>query len=90
LALKQQLVQLDGEDARDIWKQIRAAMPLFQLFKSDRPSTDQDSEAQDPMKAAVREALREKEAELGAVTAFVEELSWFSVKWNLGLLAIAS
>jgi hypothetical protein len=45
---------------------------VFALFKSDRPSTDQDPEAQDPLKAAVKEAIKQKEAELNAITTHVE------------------
>ena len=41
------------------------------MFKSDRPSTDQDDEAQDPLKAAVKEAIKAKETELQAITDYV-------------------
>lgn len=53
-------IKLDDE----LRKAIEAHFPLYALFKSDRPSTDQDVEAQDPMKIAVREALKKKEKEL--------------------------
>ncbi len=48
-------------------------MPAFALFKADRESTDQDNEAQDPLKSAIKEALKEKEAELNAITDYVQE-----------------
>jgi len=66
-------VPLTGEDARKVWDQLERAMPLFRLFKSDRPSTDQDEEAQDPMKLAVKEALATKEAELLEITEHVKQ-----------------
>lgn len=65
-------VPLTGEDARRVWNQIEQALPLFQLFKSDRPSTDQDEEAQDPMRLAVKEAVRTQQAELEQVAAHVQ------------------
>jgi len=55
-----------------IWKPLQNALPLYQLFRADRPSSDQDSEAQDPIKFAIREALTGKEAELEVVGAYVK------------------
>lgn len=45
----------------------------FLKLIADRESTDQDNEAQDPLKSAIKEALREKEAELSAITNYVQE-----------------
>jgi len=73
LQLASKEIPLDAEDARKIWDQLKKELPAFALFKSDRPSTDQDSEAQDPMKAAVEEALKSKEAELRAITGHVQQ-----------------
>ncbi len=72
LAPQATLVALDKDHAKDIWKELKAHLPAFALFKSDRPSTDQDAEAQDPLKAAVKEALKTKEAELQAIATHVE------------------
>lgn len=72
LALDIQKIPLDQEAAKKIWEQLRNYIPAFALFKSDRPSTDQDPEAQDPMKAAVSEAIKAKEAELKVITDHVE------------------
>lgn len=68
----EQDVPLTGEDARKVWDQLQKAMPLFQLFKSDRPSTDQDEEAQDPMKLAVKEAVEAQQAALDEVAEHVQ------------------
>lgn len=73
LKLQPRLVPLDKEDAKAAWEKIKTYMPAFALFKSDRPSTDQDPEAQDPLKTAVKEALKEKEAELSKIATFVEQ-----------------
>ena len=51
-------------DAESIWSQLSKALPVFALFKADRPSTDQDSEAQDPMKAAVKVAIQAQQEAL--------------------------
>lgn len=40
-------------------KKIEEYFPLYQLFKSDRPSTDTDEEAQNPLKIAIKEALED-------------------------------
>lgn len=65
-------VPLNEENAKKAWDGIKAYIPVFALFKSDRASTDQDPEAQDPLKSAVKEALKQKETELNALTTHVE------------------
>lgn len=72
LEFRQKEIPLDIETAKKIWEQLRQCLPSFALFKSDRSSTDQDSEAQDPMKAAIKEALKSKEADLNAISKYVE------------------
>jgi putative ATP-dependent endonuclease of OLD family len=66
----------DGVDekgnAPKVWEGLKAALPLFALFKSDRYSSDQDAEAQDPLKTAIKEAVAAKADELQAVMEFVE------------------
>lgn len=68
--LSTQLVDLEIKSK--IWKPLQNVLPLFQLFKSDRPSSDQDAEAQDPIKFAIREALREKNEELERIGEHVK------------------
>ncbi len=72
LQLAPSLIPLTAADnAKKIWTELRKYLPAFALFKSDRESTDQDSEAQDPLKAAVKEAIKAKEAELAEITEYV-------------------
>jgi len=71
LAVQLVEVPLQEEDAKKIWEQLKKYLPVFALFKSDRQSTDQDSEAQDPILSSVKEALKEKEAELSVITDHV-------------------
>lgn len=52
-------IPLDKEDAKVIWDRLAPHLPVFALFRSDRPSTDQDAEAQDPMRLAVDQAVSE-------------------------------
>jgi putative ATP-dependent endonuclease of the OLD family len=72
LDLLPQLIPLNEENAKRVWDGLRNYIPAFALFKSDRPSTDQDPEAQDPLKAAVKEAIKEKENELNNIAEYVE------------------
>lgn len=71
LSLAPYEIPLDKEGAKQIWDQLKKELPVFSLFKSDRPSTDQDEEAQDPMKAAVKEAIKAKEEELNQIAEYV-------------------
>jgi predicted ATPase len=71
LQLHETDVDLKAGTAKAIWDQLTKHLPIFALFKSDRPSTDQDAEAQDPMKAAVKEALK---AEADTLTQITERV----------------
>lgn len=66
------LVRLNEENPK-IWAGVKKLLPTFALFKSDRASTDQDSEAQDPLKIAVKEAIKSKQEELDAIASHVEQ-----------------
>jgi putative ATP-dependent endonuclease of OLD family len=72
LALTERRVTLESESGKEIWQQIAKSLPVFALFKSDRASTDQDSEAQDPMKAAVKEAIKHHDADLSTIVDTVK------------------
>lgn len=66
-------IELNKDGTVKIWRRLSGYLPLFALFKSDRPSTDQDSEAQDPLKEAIKEALRQRQDELDTLADFVEQ-----------------
>jgi len=66
-------IPLDKEDAKVIWDRLAVHMPVFALFRSDRPSTDQDAEAQDPMRLAVDQAVSEVAETLEEVERQVRE-----------------
>jgi len=65
-------IDLAKESAKALWEKLKPQMPVYALFKSDRPSTDQDAEAQDPMKVAIKEAIATQEAVLEEVRKKVE------------------
>jgi|LSQX01.1.fsa_nt_gb putative ATP-dependent endonuclease of OLD family len=69
----ERLIPLNEENGKKVWDSLKTQLPVFALFKSDRASTDQDPEAQDPLKSAVKEAIKAKEEELNAIFNYVEE-----------------
>lgn len=73
LELSMRLIQLNKEDAKKTWDSLSEYLPTFALFQSDRPSTDGDPEVQDPMKIAVKEALRQVEEDLNNIKGTVKE-----------------
>ena len=72
LQLVEKDVSLKKASAKDALDQIQKYLPVYALFKSDRASTDQDSEAQDPMKAAIKEAISRRAADLDGVIADIK------------------
>ena len=71
--LKLQKISFLKDEAESVGKAITIELPAFTLFKSDRPSTDQDPEAQDPLKAAIKEAVKQKEAELNTIATYISQ-----------------
>jgi predicted ATPase len=64
LTLVNSEIDLTSETGKTVWDQVQINLPVFALFKSDRASTDQDEEAQDPMKAAIKETVKRHAAQL--------------------------
>lgn len=71
LELSMQMIQLNKEDAKRIWENIQQYLPIYALFQADRPSKDGDSEVQDPMKIAVKQALDSVEQNLDEIKEVV-------------------
>ena len=67
-------IEIAKIDAKSIWEQLKAYMPLFTLFQSDRKNSDSDDEVQDPMRIAVREILGDAkiQADLASVADTVK------------------
>lgn len=72
LDLQERDVPLNDDNGKEIWKALQAVLPIFALFQSDRPSSDQDPEVQNPMKVAVEQALEALERDLENITAEVQ------------------
>ncbi len=73
LDLRLTRVPLWDEDAKRIWDAVRPSLPLYALFRADRPSTDTDAEVQDPMKVAVEAALKSVRNHLDDIKQEVQE-----------------
>ena len=73
LQLDNTIVELKSGATKEIWEQLKHHLPVYALFKSDRPSTDQDAEAQDPMKAAIQEAIKTQENTLEEIAEEVKQ-----------------
>ncbi|MEE3623011.1 ATP-binding protein [Nitrospirillum sp. BR 11752] len=72
LDLRLRPVPLNEENGKAIWASLQNYIPIFALFQSDRPSSDQDPEVQNPMKIAIEQALEEQAAELDRISAEVQ------------------
>lgn len=57
-------VELAKVEGRLLLPKLEKYFPVFALFQSDRPSTDSDSEVQDPMHTAIKESLANESKEL--------------------------
>jgi len=87
LQLKTQMLSVKKSDAKSIWEKIETQLPLFALFKSDRASSDQDSEVQDPLKLAVDMALKSVQAQLEAIQQQVQDQAIDIANRTLGKMA---
>ncbi|MCK4644525.1 ATP-binding protein [bacterium] len=73
IELKQCEIDLDKENAKKIWNVLSKQLPIYAIFHSDRKSTDQDDEAQSPIKTAIKEAIKAKEDELKIISDYIEK-----------------
>lgn len=60
-------------DDKSIWNRLESYLPMYALFQSDRQSNDSDNEVQNPMKAAIQEAISEVRDEIAAIEKRVRE-----------------
>lgn len=71
--LRTQLISLEKEGGKIIYKELEKVLPMYVLFQSDRSSRDDDSEVQDPMKVAIKEAIKEVEDELEIIKGKIQQ-----------------
>ena len=67
LQIEDGLISLNDDNAKAVWGSISKKLPQYALFQADRPSKDDDSEVQDPMKYAINEAIKSVENELASI-----------------------
>ena len=72
LQLQTKEIDVSKEDAKRIWDRLSAYMPIYSLFQADRKNSDGDSEAQDPLQAAVKEII--SNSEIQATLSSVAEI----------------
>lgn len=53
-------IELAKIDAKNTWDQLKAHLPVYALFQSDRKNCDGDNEVQNPLKLAVQEILKDQ------------------------------
>lgn len=63
----------DKEDAKNIWQKLIPFLPKYNVFRADRPSTDEDAMAQDPMQVAMKTAIAEKQQELMLIAEDIKQ-----------------
>lgn len=67
------MIVADQADEKKLWPKIEPLLPVYRLFKADRPSTDEDQEAQDPMQHAMKTALAEQAEQLASIANEVKQ-----------------
>ena len=87
LAFEDVEIPLNEEDGKTVWNVLKKALPTFALFQSDRPCKDDDDQVQDPMKLAVKEALRAVEADLDRIAEEVRQKATEVAKRTVDKLA---
>lgn len=61
-----------SDDTKNVWESIKKNIPIYFLFQSDRINTDGDSEVQNPLKVATKNALLKVQEYLDKVKSEVE------------------
>lgn len=60
-------IALSVEDGKTIEAQINDSLPVFHVFRADRPNTENEGVAQDPAKLVIKQVLDTHQDELGRV-----------------------
>lgn len=72
ITLEPKLISAENADDKKLWPKLEPLLPSYRLFKADRPSTDEDQEAQDPMQQAMKIALQEQQEQLASIAEEVQ------------------
>lgn len=84
-SLNIKLIDLDvtKEDSKNIYSKLQEYMPLYALFQSDRDNSDENKEVTDPMKIAIRNALKNVENEIELIKEEVKRIAIKSAEETL-------
>lgn len=72
ITFEEKEISADQADEKKLWPKIEPLLPNYRLFKSDRSSSDEDQEAQDPMQDAMKTALADQSVQLTAIANEVQ------------------
>ena len=86
LNLQECLIPLDKEDAKSLYEKIKLNYPIYALFRADRSSSDEDAEAQDPLKVAISKAISEVQDKLEDIKNIIQEKALEVANRTLGKL----
>jgi putative ATP-dependent endonuclease of OLD family len=70
--LEESTVPLTSEDGKSVGVSLGNYMPVFHLFRADRPGTEADQLAQDPARAVIKAVLEEHQEQLEALSKTVQ------------------
>ncbi|MEB2848537.1 AAA family ATPase [Endobacterium cereale] len=62
-----------SSDSKSIWGKVQDQLPTFAIFKSDRESSDGDTEAKNPLQQAVKDAQSALQAQITALEDEIEK-----------------
>jgi hypothetical protein len=57
-------IEINKEDGKKIYEKLESEFPIYTLFSADRKNSDQDEEIQTPIKASIKELLKELNSDL--------------------------
>jgi putative ATP-dependent endonuclease of the OLD family len=86
LNLQETELLVDKEDTKKVYETLKAYLPIYALFQSDRQSKDDDKEVTDPMKVAVQQALAELTDEVEHIKTEVKKRAIDTANRTLGKL----
>lgn len=72
-SLSETKIQIDKEDAKKLYDNIKKEFPNFEIFQSDRANKDTDKQVQDPLKIIVRRSIDEIKEQLDNIQKEVEK-----------------
>lgn len=63
LELKELEIEVNKEDAKNIWEKLEENLPHYALFQSDRNNSDGDNEIKNPLQIAISQIFKEEQTQ---------------------------